>query len=124
MSSSVEHSPTFVAVTLPDGALVPTVNQVADAFEEFDRAYRWFRDELDEINTSQAPLSQTSVDRLVALGGRMQPAAAASSLLAGVEPKLILAGVAVWVGRRTARGANYRPAAMRARWLWLAGGGQ
>ena len=124
MSSSVEQPPKFVAGTLPDGALLPTVNQVADAWDLFDQAYRWFRDELDEINTSQAPLSQTSVDRLVALGSRMQPAAEAATLLAGVEPNLILAGVAVWVGRRTARGADYRPAAMRARRLWLAGGGQ
>ena len=37
---------------------------------------------------------------------------------------LHLLGVAVWVGRRTARSADYRPAALRARRLWLAGGGQ
>lgn len=124
MSSSAEHSPEFMSAALPTTAIAPTADQIADAFDLLARTYRWFRGELDEISTCDAPLSQACVDRLVALGGRMQPAAAARTLLAGVAPDQILAGVAVWVSRQTPGGADDKPAALRARRLWAAGGEQ
>lgn len=121
MSSSAERSTDFIA-TRSTAAIAPTADQIADAFDLLARTYQWFRAELDEISTCDAPLSQTSVDRLVALGARMQPAAAARTLLAGVAQDRILAGVAVWVSRHTPNGADYKPAALRARRLWKAAG--
>jgi len=112
MSFSAQHSPEFVAVPQPVPVIGPSVEQIADAFDLLARTYRWFRDELEEISTCQTPLSQACVDRLVALGSRMQPAAAARTLLAGV---------AVWVSRQSSGGADYTPAALRARRLWAAG---
>ncbi len=124
MSFSAQHSPEFVALPRPVPVIGPSVEQIADAFDLLARTYRWFRDELEEISTCQTPLSQVCVDRLVALGSRMQPAAAARTLLAGVPRDQILAGVAVWVSRQSSGGADYTPAALRARRLWAAGGGK
>ena len=122
MTSSMQQSPESAAFPRPTSTITPTADQIADAFDLLARTYRWFRDELDEISTCQTPLSQPSVDRLVALGSRMQPAAAARTLLAEVAPEQVLAGVAVWVGRHTPDGSDYQPAALRARRLWAAGG--
>jgi hypothetical protein len=122
MSSSVEHSPGLLAAAVPTAAIAPTADQIADAFDLLARTYRCFREELTEISTCEAPLSQACVDRLVALGGRMQPAAAARTLLARVAPDRVLAGVAVWASRHTPNGSDYTPAALRARRLWAAGG--
>lgn len=121
MSSSAQHSPELPAVPRPVPVIGPSVEQIADAFDLLARTYRWFRDELEEISTCQTPLSQACVDRLVALGSRMQPAAAARTLLAGVPRDQILAGVTGWVSRQSTGGAEYTPAALRARRLWAAG---
>lgn len=121
MRSSAQHSPELPAVPRPVPVIGPSVEQIADAFDLLARTYRWFRDELEEISSCQTPLSQACVDRLVALGSRMQPAAAARTLLAGVPRDQILAGVTVWVSRQSTGGADYTPAALRARRLWAAG---
>lgn len=119
--------------TRPAAALAaPTAEQIADVFDLLARASRWLREELDEIAVCRTPLSQTSVDRLVAVGRRMRPAAAARTRLAHLDPALLLAGVAVWVNRQppadtdpdlAAAGAG-GTAAARARLLWAAGGAE
>ena len=121
MSFPAQPSSEFAAAPRPVTVVGPSVAQIADAFDLLARTYRWFRDELEEISTCQTPLSQASVDRLVALGSRMQPAAAARTLLAGVPRDQILAGVTVWVSQQTLGGADDTPAALRARRLWAAG---
>ena len=64
----------------PSGA-VDGADQIADQFDVLASANRWFDDELHLIYASRTPLSQSTVNRLVALGERMRPAAEVRTVL-------------------------------------------
>lgn len=100
----------------------PSVEQIADAFDLLAQANRWLRRELDEIAACRTPLSQACVDRLTALGQRMQPAAAARTQLQDLDPALLLAGVAVWESRRQVNDRDRQPVTAVGRPLRAAGG--
>ncbi len=92
---------------------------VADQFEVLAAANRWFDAELHLIYQSCTPLSQSTVNRLVALGERMRPAAEARDRLARIDPAMLLAGVRIWVSRQAPGAAE--SAAGRAQRVWSAG---
>jgi hypothetical protein len=100
----------------------PSVEQIADAFDLLAKANRWLRRELDEIAVCRTPLSQTCVDRLTALGQRMQPAAAARTRLQDVDPAMLLAGVALWEKRQHGWEPDPEPVGPSTRQWWATGG--
>lgn len=73
---------------------------IADQLDSLAAASRWLSAELEHLMTCRALVSQVTVNRLVALGERMRPAAAARDRLARLEPARLLAGGAVWLARQ------------------------
>ena len=75
---------------------------IADQLDALGEASRWLSAELEHIATCRALLTQVTVNRLVALGERLRPAAAVRDRLARIEPARLLAGGAVWLARQPA----------------------
>lgn len=93
---------------------------IADQLELLVEASGWLSSELKHIMTCRALLTQVTVNRLVALGERMRPAAAARDRLARIEPDRLLAGGVVWLARHPA-GRLEESAATRAARVWAGG---
>ena len=94
--------------------------RIADQFEVLAQASCWLRSELEHIMTCRTLLSQVTVNRLVALGERIRPAAAAREQLAGIEPARLYAGGAVWLARQPPPMLQ-ESAAVRAARAWIGG---
>lgn len=73
---------------------------IADQLDALGEASRWLSAELEHILTCRALMTQVTVNRLVALGERLRPAAAVRDHLARIEPARLLAGGAVWLARQ------------------------
>ncbi len=95
--------------------------QIAHAFDLLAAANQWLTEELRWLADCENPLSQVSVNRLTALGRRMQPAAQARAALAHADPAVVLAGMAMWVGRQPARSGDRDSCHAQAQRLWAAG---
>ena len=93
---------------------------IADQFQLLTDASCWLTSELDHIMTCRALLSQVTVNRLVALGEQMRPAAAARDQLARIEPDRLFAGGAVWLARQSPAMVKESAAARAAR-VWVGG---
>lgn len=100
----------------PEPAAQGSVEQIADQFDLLAPANRWLDDELHRLYACHPPLSQATVNRLLALGERMRPAAEVRDRLASLDPGRLMAGVRVWVDRQTAGGRE--TAAVRADRAW------
>jgi len=93
---------------------------IADQLDSLAQASRWLSGELEHIMTCRALLTQVTVNRLVALGERMRPAAAARDRLARIDPARLLAGGAVWLARQPPATFGESAAARAAR-VWAGG---
>lgn len=119
MAEPTNRTASFPAVVLPVGGADP--EWIADQLELLADASGWLRSELEHLMTCRALLTQVTVNRLVALGDRMRPAAAARDRLARIEPARLLAGGAVWLARQPPATLEKSSAAARAARLWTGG---
>jgi len=114
-------APTPLPTARPvSGEATGDAERIADQLELLVDASGWLSSELTRIMTCRALLTQVTVNRLVALGERMRPAAAARDRLARIEPDRLLAGGAVWLARQHAARIQ-ESAAIRAARVWAGG---
>lgn len=104
--------------------LPPSAEDIADRFEYLASVSQLFERELAAIGQSRVPLSETTVRRLAALVGEMEPAAKVRADLAQLPPPLLMAGVRAWVTRQELAASALTPvtsAVRRAQQLWTGG---
>lgn len=89
---------------------------IADQFDVLISADHWLEQELRRIKAGCTSANQVTVNRLVALGERMRPAAAVRARLARIEPTLFEAGIRRWAARQAPEDAD--SAASRAHRVW------
>lgn len=70
----------------------PSAETIADTFELLARERAWLDRELFEITDSRPTLSRTTIDRIVALGQRLTPAALVHDRLTALDPAALQAG--------------------------------
>jgi len=92
----------------PDGHVAATAAaapvfssaEIADLLEVLAAANWALAVELEAISVSRASLSQATVNRLEQLVEQMRPAARVREVLAGLDPRVLLAGAREWHRRR------------------------
>jgi hypothetical protein len=99
-----------------DAAVTDGADLIADQFDVLVVADRWLEEELRRIKAGCTSANQVTVNRLVALGERMRPAAAVRARLARIEPTLFTAGVRIWAARQSPE--DPESAAARAHQVW------
>ena len=74
--------------------------RVAESFELLAREKAWMDQELDEICSAKPALARSTLERLIALGRRLEPAVVVREQLTSMSPEELRAGVALWLSRR------------------------
>ena len=99
----------------PDGHVAATAAapvfssaEIADLLEVLAAANWALAVELEAISVSRASLSQATVNRLEQLVEQMRPAARVREVLAGLDPRVLLAGAREWHRRRPIDGGRPR----------------